>query len=101
VPPRAKGATKADGRHQPRGSDRAHHRRDHHRLIRRMNDSTSTDLQRAIEARTHGLVGQVLSLQAFWVLAAALLAAVTLSFATEAFATHQNLFNLTRTCPFV
>src|SRR4029453_13755068 len=66
-----------------------------------MNDSTSSDLQRAIEARTHGLVGQVLSLQAFWVLAAALLAAVTLSFATEAFATHQNLFNVTRNFAFV
>jgi len=66
-----------------------------------MNDSTSTDLQRAIEARTHGLVGQVLSLQAFWVLAAALLAAMILSFATDAFATHQNLFNVTRNFAFV
>src|SRR5262245_51259891 len=66
-----------------------------------MNDSTSSELQRAIEARSHGLLAQVLSLQAFWVLAAALLAAVILSFATDAFATHQNLFNVTRNFAFV
>ena len=66
-----------------------------------MNDSTSSELQRAIEARSHGLLTQVLSLQAFWVLAAALLAAVILSFATDAFATPQNLFNVTRNFAFV
>src|SRR5262249_17094131 len=66
-----------------------------------MNDSTSSELQRAIEARSHGLLTQVLSLQAFWVLAAALLAAVVLSVATDAFATPQNLFNVTRNFAFV
>jgi ribose transport system permease protein len=43
----------------------------------------------------------VLGLQAFWVLAAALLAAVLLSLATESFATPQNLFNVTRNFAFV
>jgi len=57
----------------------------------------SVDLQRAIEARSHGLLQRVLGLQAFWVLAAALLAAVVLSLATESFATPQNLFNVTLT----
>ena len=66
-----------------------------------MNDSISSDLQRAIDTRSHGLVARVLSLQAFWVLAAALLAAVILSFATDAFATPQNLFNVTRNFAFV
>src|SRR5262249_21653491 len=66
-----------------------------------MNDSTSSELQRAIEARSHGLLTQVLSLQAFWVLAAALLAALILSIMTDAFATPQNLFNVTRNFAFV
>jgi len=66
-----------------------------------MYDSISSDLQRAIDTRSHGLVARVLSLQAFWVLAAALLAAVILSFATDAFATPQNLFNVTRNFAFV
>jgi ribose transport system permease protein len=61
----------------------------------------SVDLQRAIEARSHGLLARVLGLQAFWVLAAALLAAVVLSLATESFATPQNLFNVTRNFAFV
>ena len=61
----------------------------------------SVELQRAIEARSHGVVARVLGLQAFWVLAAALLAAVVLSLATESFATPQNLFNVTRNFAFV
>ena len=66
-----------------------------------MDDSTSVDLERAIDARSHGLVARALGLQAFWVLAAALLAAVVLSFATDTFATPQNLFNVTRNFAFV
>src|SRR5499426_3506644 len=61
----------------------------------------SGDLQRAIDARSHGIVSRLLALQAFWVLAAALLAAVILSLVTEAFATPQNLFNVTRNFAFV
>src|SRR5215510_5566508 len=61
----------------------------------------SVDLQRTIEARSQGRLGRVLGLQAFWVLAAALLAAVVLSLATESFATPQNLFNVTRNFAFV
>src|SRR5262247_312240 len=61
----------------------------------------SGDLQRAIDARSHGIVSRLLALQAFWVLSAALLAAVVLSFATDTFATPQNLFNVTRNFAFV
>ena len=61
----------------------------------------SVDLHRAIEARSHGVLGRVLGLPGFWVLAAALLAAVILSLATESFATPQNLFNVTRNFAFV
>jgi ribose transport system permease protein len=64
-------------------------------------DSASRDLERAIGARGHDLIGQVLALQGFWVLAAALLAAVILSFVTDTFATPQNLFNVTRNFAFV
>jgi ribose transport system permease protein len=64
-------------------------------------DTVPGQLERAIEARTHGLMARVLGLQAFWVLAAALLAAAVLSVATEAFATPQNLFNVTRNFAFV
>jgi ribose transport system permease protein len=63
--------------------------------------SVSGDLERAMAARSHGLVGRLLNQQAFWVLAAALLAAVILSLATTAFATPQNLFNVTRNFAFV
>ena len=63
--------------------------------------SISGDFQRAIDTRSHSLIGRLLGLQAFWVLMAALLAAVTLSFATDAFATPQNLFNVTRNFAFV
>src|SRR5262250_2063446 len=66
-----------------------------------MNGSMSGALQRAIDARSHGVVSRALGLQAFWVLTAALLAAVVLSFATSAFATPQNLFNVTRNFAFV
>jgi ribose transport system permease protein len=61
----------------------------------------SEDLQRAIEARSRDLVGAMVAQQSFWVLAAALLAAVILSFVTDAFATPQNLFNVTRNFAFV
>src|SRR5262249_6448737 len=61
----------------------------------------SEDLQRAIDARSHDLVGSMVGQQSFWVLAAALLAAVILSFMTDAFATPQNLFNVTRNFAFV
>src|SRR5262245_38373499 len=61
----------------------------------------SEDLERAIAARSQDLVGSIVGQQSFWVLAAALLAAVILSLATEAFATPQNLFNVTRNFAFV
>src|SRR5215510_7749155 len=66
-----------------------------------MEHSTPGDLERAIDAQSQGRLGRVLGLQAFWVLAAALLAAVVLSLATESFATPQNLFNVTRNFAFV
>src|SRR5262249_59495341 len=61
----------------------------------------SEDLQRAIDARSHDLVGSMVGQQSFWVLAAALLAALILSIMTDAFATPQNLFNVTRNFAFV
>jgi len=66
-----------------------------------MDDSTSRDLERAIGARSHGLVSRALALQGAWVLGAALLAALILSVATDTFATPQNLFNVTRNFAFV
>src|SRR5262245_48414325 len=66
-----------------------------------MDDSTSRDLERAIGARSHGLVSRALSVQGAWVLGAALLAALILSVATDTFATPQNLFNVTRNFAFV
>jgi len=66
-----------------------------------MDESTSGDLRRAIEATSHGLVARAIGLQSFWVLAAALLGAVALSLVTDTFATPQNLFNVTRNFAFV
>ena len=47
------------------------------------------------------LVAWLTSRQAFWVLVAVLVACVFLSFATNSFATSNNLFNVTRNFTFV
>ena len=58
-------------------------------------------LDEAIDRRTHGPLGWLLSRQTFWVFVATVLAFVVLSLATDTFATQQNLFNVTRNFAFV
>ncbi|MFL6664714.1 MAG: ABC transporter permease [Rhizobacter sp.] len=65
-------------------------------------DPAAASLQDAIAARAHGhwlawLAGQ----QTFWVSLAAVVAFVVLTFASDVFATQQNLFNVTRNFAFV
>ncbi|MEO8525591.1 MAG: ABC transporter permease [Caldimonas sp.] len=62
----------------------------------------ATSLEESIDRRTHRnwlswMVGQ----QTFWVSMAAVVAFVVLSFASDVFATQQNLFNVTRNFAFV
>lgn len=49
----------------------------------------------------HGWLGWLVNQQTFWVSVAAVVAFVVLSFASEVFATQQNLFNVTRNFAFV
>jgi ribose transport system permease protein len=59
-------------------------------------------LEQSIHRQTHGnLLSWLVSRQIFWVSVAAALALVVLSLASEAFATQQNLFNVTRNFAFV
>lgn len=59
-------------------------------------------LDESIAAREHrGWFGWLASQQTFWVSVAAVLAFVVLSFASDVFATQQNLFNVTRNFAFV
>lgn len=48
-----------------------------------------------------GIVNWLITRQTFWVFAAALLACIGLSLATDTFATPQNLFNVTRNFAFI
>lgn len=62
----------------------------------------SSTLADAIDLRPHrSWIEWLASRQTFWVSMAALLAFVVLSFASEVFATQQNLFNVTRNFAFV
>lgn len=62
----------------------------------------ATALAQAIEARAHrNWLEWLVSRHTFWVSMAALLAFVVLSFASDVFATQQNLFNVTRNFAFV
>lgn len=59
-------------------------------------------LEASIAAREHrGVFAWLASQQTFWVSVAALVAFVVLSFASDVFATQQNLFNVTRNFAFV
>ena len=59
-------------------------------------------LEESIRKQTHeGLLSWLVSRQTFWVSCAAVLAFVILSFASDVFATQQNLFNVTRNFAFV
>lgn len=61
----------------------------------------SAGIATAIAGQTHSRLSGILSQQAFWVFLAAVIACVSLSLATETFATSQNLFNVTRNFAFV
>jgi len=58
-------------------------------------------LDEAIGGTTHSRQSWIFAQPAFWVFLAAALSALFLSFATDTFATPQNLFNVTRNFAFV
>ena len=60
-----------------------------------------TALDESINRQTHGALGQLFARQTFWVFCAAVLAFLYLSYASSAFFTGQNLFNIARNCAFV
>jgi ribose transport system permease protein len=60
-----------------------------------------SNIDEAIARQTHTPISWMLSKQAFWVFLAALIACAALTFATDTFATPQNLFNVTRNFAFV
>ena len=83
-----------------RGGDRADHRRDRDGL--RRTKPMAVTLDQAIAQKEHTLArAAVLNSQAFWVLLAIIAACVFLSFATDAFLTSKNLYNITRNATFV
>jgi ribose transport system permease protein len=62
----------------------------------------TTTLEQAIHHRqNHSMLSRVAGLQVFWVLAAAVLACLALTFMTDSFATERNLFNVARNFAFV
>lgn len=61
----------------------------------------SISLDKSVEQRQGNWLSELLSSQTFWVLVAVLVACVSLSFATDAFATSKNLYNITRNVTFV
>ena len=61
----------------------------------------STTLEKTIENKQQSWLSEKLSSQTFWVFLAVLAACVFLSFATDAFATPKNLYNITRNVTFV
>jgi ribose transport system permease protein len=58
-------------------------------------------LEESINRQTHNWVGALLARQTFWVFVAAVLAFLYLSYASSAFFTGANLFNVARNCAFV
>jgi ribose transport system permease protein len=63
---------------------------------------SSVSLEESIAQREHrSVLGWLASQQTFWVSLAAIAAFVVLSFASDVFATQQNLFNVTRNFAFV
>ena len=61
----------------------------------------SASLEDTIAHRQHNWLSSLLNSQAFWVLCAIIAACIFLSFATDAFATSKNLYNITRNVTFV
>ncbi|TGP23068.1 MULTISPECIES: ABC transporter permease [unclassified Mesorhizobium] len=58
-------------------------------------------LDQTIAQKQHTFLSRMLSSQTFWVVIAVILACLFLSFATDAFATQKNLYNITRNITFV
>ncbi|TRC94540.1 ABC transporter permease [Mesorhizobium sp. WSM4303] len=58
-------------------------------------------LDQTIAQKQHTFVSRLFSSQTFWVVIAVILACLFLSFATDAFATSKNLYNITRNITFV
>jgi ribose transport system permease protein len=58
-------------------------------------------LDQTIEQKQHTFMSRMLGSQTFWVVIAVILACLFLSFATDAFATQKNLYNITRNITFV
>lgn len=58
-------------------------------------------LDQTIAQKQHTLLSRVFASQTFWVVIAVILACLFLSFATDAFATSKNLYNITRNITFV
>jgi ribose transport system permease protein len=58
-------------------------------------------LDDSINRQTHGALGQLMTKQTFWVFIAAVIAFLYLSWASDAFFTANNLFNVARNCAFV
>lgn len=62
-----------------------------------MSDTLST----SIDQKQETWASSLLSSQTFWVFIAVIVASIALSFATDAFATSKNLYNITRNVTFV
>ncbi len=61
-----------------------------------------TSIENVISQSQHRhIVSRIMNLQVFWVLIAAILACVALTFITDTFATERNLFNVARNFAFV
>jgi len=58
-------------------------------------------LDQTIAQKQHTLLSRIFASQTFWVMIAVILACLFLSFATDAFATQKNLYNITRNITFV
>ncbi|KAA3452835.1 sugar ABC transporter permease [Mesorhizobium sp. SARCC-RB16n] len=58
-------------------------------------------LDQTIAQKQHTFLSRLFSSQTFWVVIAVILACIFLSFATDAFATSKNLYNITRNITFV
>ena len=61
----------------------------------------TTSLTQSIDQRQDTWASRILSSQTFWVFIAVIVASIALSFATDAFATSKNLYNITRNVTFV
>lgn len=61
----------------------------------------SDTLTKSIDQKQETWLSGLLSSQTFWVFIAVIIASIALSFATDAFATSKNLYNITRNVTFV